>query len=200
MNIKRFKSLSFLWLIFLLSACTSTSKPVEYYVLESGFTTRYENNDSNPAKETIRLQELHLARYLAQSSLTLLRSDHSVYYTNHHIWAEPLQYGLKRALAMDFFQAGSTLLLEGDPSGATSDFELRLQIDNFSATDDSRVLLGGKFWLLKNEKPLASREFQLSDTLTVDGYAHSVSKQRELVAQLVQLILDSVLQTTKQES
>ena len=61
------------------------------------------------------------------------------------------------------------------------------------------MLLGGKFWLLKNEKTLASREFKFSDTLTVDGYAHAVSKQRELVTRLVQLILVSVLQTSNQE-
>ncbi|MBR9910861.1 MAG: membrane integrity-associated transporter subunit PqiC [Gammaproteobacteria bacterium] len=142
---------------------------------------------------SIRLQGIKLARYLAQANMTLLRGDHSIYYASQHVWAEPLEQGFKRALARDLSESGGIqLLLEDEPAARPAQRELLLQIDNFTATEDSRALLVGKFWLFQKGELVVSRQFQFSRTLTDDGYLHAVQQQRALIAELAQSVRAAV--------
>ena len=175
-----------------LGSCATATQPLTYYLLESRAGPASERSEADAAEITLRLQELRLAHYLAQSNLTLLHGEHGVYYTSSHVWAEPLQYGIRRALAQDIAGPRVRLAAADEPTQVATDYALRLQVDNFSATDTSTVLLVGKFWILKGGKLVAGREFNLNEALTADGYEHAVAKQRQLISRLAQLIQGAI--------
>lgn len=180
-------------LLFLLAAgCSSPPSPINYYVLDT--TVTEENSREESAGATIiTLQSLKLARYLDQSSLAMLQGQHGVYYAGQHVWAEPLQHGFARSLANDINKTSAARLILADEPGADKGkYQLQLQIDNFAATQDSRVLLSGKFWLINNDQVLAEKIFNLAAELPEDGYAAAVAQQRELITELAKLIVATI--------
>lgn len=181
--------LTLLLLAVILSACTTSSGPIHRYVLETGSGSGELNSDVI----SIRLRQFDLARYLAQPSLTLLRGDHGIYYASQHVWAEPLEAGFVRALAHDINLEGRARLLQvTEPSAASSNYELQLEIDNFTATAASDVVLTGKFWMFSQGELVVARAFDLSTPLTADGYTHAVERQRTLVTDLAKLIVEAL--------
>lgn len=181
-----------------LAACSSQAQlSVNYYILDHELAAYQQSSSTakhNPDKQIV-LSQVRLAKYLEQSQLTILQNNHQLYYTSQHVWSEQLKHAIARALVNDFNTASNDyhLVLKNEPTSHDSRYQLQLQLDHLVATDDSEVILAGKFWLLDHQKNkkgelVASSPFYFSKDLSENGFSHSVKQQRQLLKQLANRI------------
>jgi uncharacterized lipoprotein YmbA len=171
----------------LLSACSSAPTRINYYLLDANVVNS-ENKAEAKTGKTITLEKLQLAHYLESIRLPLLQHNQGVVYASQHVWAEPLKLSIRRVLVNDFKHFSThQLRLNSMPNAKNSDYQLQINIDHFSATDNSTVILSGSYWLNKNE-----HYFHFEQALTTDGFNHSVGQQRKLISDLVTMIADNI--------
>ncbi len=187
--------ISLILLTFIMvSACATAPSSIQYYLLDNAVEDTAAARVPLSDKKVV-LTKLELATYLQNPNLPLLQHEHGVLFANQSAWAEPLQQGIKRALVNDFNRISNyQLVLDTMPNSQQSDYQLQITIDHFAATDTSEVILVGNYWLSKGKMVISEHAFSMKQTLEHDGFAHSVSQQRQLLTQLAQQIAsDSAL-------
>lgn len=178
-----------------ISACTTQPvKNVEYFILSNG------NASSSPTqqqKPIVVVNQIILPSYLDTSNLAMQLSDHQIYYSKQHFWAEPLKTGMTNALLEDLNGSNSNnvYLAKIDDAKVESPHKLGLHIRQFMPTYQSTVILNGQYWLVgpasdKNQAEVYSFAYEVE--LEEDGYRHSVSKMRALLRRLSTDILNKV--------
>jgi len=176
----------------MISACSTVPSQINYYLLDSAINDVGHHQKLTTAKK-ITLQKLQLAKYLQSASLPLLQQDHGVIYANQHVWAEPLQLSIQRVLVNDFNQLSShQLFLDNMPNAVNSDYQLQIQIDHFSATNNSEVVLIGTYWLSNHKIASNGQPFFFKQQLDVDGFSYAIGQQRLLITELVKMIASDV--------
>ncbi len=184
--------------VLIMSGCASTSSQINYYVLENA-SSSHPRPSTNTNRPTVLLEKVQLANYLQSTNLPILKQDYSVKYARQSAWAEPIEQGIKRALVDDITANSSyQLTLNSMPNSHLSDYQLHIQIDHFSATDNANVILIGQYWLSQKDTLLSQQHFNLKHALTKDGFSESVEQQRQLLSQLSQLIAQDAALTHDQ--
>ncbi|MBM6551578.1 PqiC family protein [Marinomonas ostreistagni] len=164
----------------LLSACaTSTLEPPKYYVLNGAPKATESTQQVTP----IELSSITLAEYLQSSNMVLQVSEHELFFSTNHLWAEPLQVGIEKALA-------NQLWLVQDASQAA--LELELNVDYFHIIDQDSVILAGHYSVEGQDGTLTQQRFSLQQPLNESGYPYAVSVMSELVERLGKEILQQV--------
>ncbi len=183
-----------LWSILLigfLSSCSNNSASnSQYYVLNNQVVNTPEDFDQQSNKQLISVVVNELPRYLNQANLVMQMNQHQLHYAHHHMWAEPLQQGLLKALLVDFNnRAKNHIFIAGYQQASI--LTLIIDIDRFHVTDTSQVTLSGNYRLADQEGalPINTRSFNFSLDLEQDGYTHAVAKLRELVTLCVDNIV-----------
>lgn len=143
------------------------------------------------------LLKIDVADYLQQPFLIMQTDKHSIQYAQSHLWAEPLENELARALKHDLNGANPNIqftIIEENNEGQQAN-KLLIDIEHFHATSSGKVILSGHFqWLRSQDKngnttgSNGIQPFYLEQVLTQDGYAHSVVQMRRLLEQLAQQI------------
>jgi uncharacterized lipoprotein YmbA len=178
----------------IISACSTVPSQINYHLLDSTMTD-VGNNQKRITDKKITLQKLQLAKYLQSASLPLLQQDHGVIYANQHVWAEPLQLSIQRVLVNDFNQFSThQLLLDNMPNAANSDYQLQIQIDHFSATDNSEVVLIGTYWVSDDKTVSNGQPFFFKRQLDLDGFSYAIGQQRLLINELAKMIASDIEQ------
>ena len=170
--------------IFCLSACTSSEvNQVNYYLLDKATISTYSSNQGK--KVPILLSEVRLANYLKKSNLPIQLADHRLYYSREHVWAEPLSLALKRTLLKDLNQNSETnhFVTGEHPNSQNIERKVIVQFDHFIATEQSSVIVTGKYWLVDGSDTIKTKEhtFSMSKTLQEDGFPYAVTQLRELL-------------------
>jgi len=182
------KKLIFTISALMLTACSSAPIKVNYYLLDRD-TTAYQNTVNTASLPQLSISRIRLADYLNQPQLTILQKDSQIYYANQHLWAESLYSNIRRSLVNELGKTGNyQVRLVSDPSSDNQDYQLDLQIDHLVATDNSEVILAGKYWLIKDNKVIVRRDFYLSKNLANSGFSHAIEQQRLLLTELSQQI------------
>ena len=184
----------------LLQACTSAPDNVNYYLLH---TAGEENLTNKPTQSTkIVLAKIILADYLRQNSLVLQVNKNQLYYSALDIWAENLEAGISKALLTELNQQTGNYqyLRYAAPDSESASYELIVEIEHFLATNDSKVIGSGNYWLIDkiSGKYIFSDRFYLQRDLTKDGYAHAVEQLRRLLSSLSQKINAGINNMPKQ--
>jgi uncharacterized lipoprotein YmbA len=195
---------SMLVLSILVSGCSSTPSPTNYYLLNNQPSTQFASSDQH-ASESAALEKQNqvivvsindLPEYLEQPHLVMQMSDHQLHYANFHMWAEPLKEGLKKALLADLTSSGSAsyFIAENRELKQANLTTLFVNVDFFHATANSKVVLSGQFWLSKPDEieQLKSQSFYFELQLEKNGYPHSVEKMRVLVSKLADKIVTGI--------
>lgn len=187
------KKLIFTISALMLTACSSAPIKVNYYLLDRD-TTAYQNTVNTASLPQLSISRIRLADYLNQPQLTILQKDSQIYYANQHLWAESLYSNIRRSLVNELGKTGNyQVRLVSDPSSGNQDYQLDLQIDHLVATDNSEVILAGKYWLIKDNKVIVRRDFYLNKNLANNGFSHAIEQQRLLLTELSQQIDKALL-------
>lgn len=188
--------------ILFLSACSSNNTPkTQYYLLNSptimtSVVTENGINSNKDSTEIVSVKLSTLPEYLSQPNLVMHLSEHQLHYSNFHMWAEPLDQGIAKALAEELNNQHRTftfsVLREID---ANENSNIIINIDAFQATHQSQILLKGSYQinndtLFKHAETLT--HFDIRVDLDQDGYAHSVAKMRASIANLAKNITNKL--------
>lgn len=164
-----------------LSGCsTTTLEPPKYYVLSGAPTAAL---PSAEATRLVTLDSIVLADYLESSNIVLQVSDHELFFSTNHLWAEPLKVGIEKALSK---QVALTSVTE------SAAVHLDVVVDYFHIIDQDSVILAGSYTLQEAGKPLSMQRFSLSEPLQNSGYHYAVSVMSTLVGRLGQTISQQV--------
>ena len=190
----------FVAILCLLVGCSSAPlSKTSYYLLnnqKAGLTTNDVSGDSSMPKKVMVLSVRDLPEYLIQPHLVMQMVDHQLNYAHFHMWAEPLQLGLKKALLTELNSNNTEtyFIAENRDNREDNLATVVVNIDYFHASSDSLVTLSGQYWLSKsNEKQYSQvQPFYFEQQLEQDGYPHSVAKMRALVSQLAIKIMKGI--------
>lgn len=187
--------------IISITACSSNNTPkTQYYLLNSptlAAKVKEIVTPENKQKSTVSVTLFELPEYLTQPSLVLQLSDHQLYYSHFHMWAEPLNLGISQALSQDLNNHESNFNFIIDASiNANKKADITLKISAFQATHQSQVILTGSYFI--NNPSLISRhktrtnQFNIAVDLVSDGYPHAVEKMRQATQLLAKKITDNL--------
>lgn len=195
---RRSYSIAFVLLMLSMSACSSQPAKDRYYslTLEAGDATT--SAQSGAAKTQLIVGPIQLARYLDQAGLAMQLGANQIRIANHHFWAEPLDEAIGKLLVRDISSQVSNIAVDRDAGRWTDDgnCHLRVEFDRFHATQDSRVVAAGRYWIRDNESASSiKREFDLVRALSDDGYAHAVGQLRATIGSLADEIVENVVES-----
>ncbi len=167
----------------LTTACRKPP-PVEnhYYSIVLEATELPPAAGSQPPTARVDLLDVHLPDFLKSRSLVLQVNSNEVRHARHHHWGEPLHDGIRKVLARDLSVALPSLDIAPGP-GHNADCTLQLDFDRFHATDDSRVVVSGRYtW--NNGENTVRRDFDVTQVQHGDGYTNAVKAMRHAVRAL----------------
>jgi len=181
----------------LITGCSSVSlSETRYYLLNNQQPIKQNMaivDTSISMKKMVVLSINDLPEYLTQPYLVMQMADHQLHYARFHMWAEPLQQGLKKVLLADLNNESSTTYFMAKNNNIQQDNvpTLFVNVDYFHASSHSKVMLSGQYWLSKpgEVKQMIGKPFYFELRLEQDGYPHSVAKSRGLISKLAEQIV-----------
>ncbi len=174
----------FISAILFLSGCASQSINLNYYLLHS---PNSEIKADQQPRLQLSLQNLVLPEYLKQRSLVMQTSPTTLHFSPQHVWAEPVQNGMTKALESALWQEHQILSV---PAGMVQQeknlpsADVAIIIDDFMPTFNGDAILRGKYWVMLPDKNKTMYIFNLQRSLQEDGFEHAVLQLQELVSEL----------------
>ena len=192
---KIIKHLGIILLASILWACTSV-EPVKYYslALNTDHKAPNNNNQSTIDKPRVVVGPVHLAIFLRQEGIVMQIGEHEIYTASYHSWAEPLDEAIAKLLVQQLNKKSKSYQFERMMGrwNQNAEFDLRLDFEQFHATDDAKIYVSGRYWFYKKDKILKiDKTFNISEKLTHDGYLHSVEKLKQAMDKLSDKIIVS---------
>lgn len=180
--------------ILLLAACGSNRVVQDRYyslVLAADDTAALSNDETAHAR--LIVGPVQLAGYLGGRGLPMQVGSNRIESAQHHFWAEPLDEAIGKVLVRDIAAHVDGVDVEREAGRFTrqEDCRVRLEFDAFHPTIESRVVTNGRYWISFGDES-RRHAFNLTRTLTMDGYAHAVDVLRSTLASLAQQIAEDV--------
>ncbi len=183
-----------LGLVSMLCACISSPEKVHLYSLALSADTEHMQGTEPAGANRCRVVvgSIELPRFLRQRGLALQVGETRVVSARHNLWAEPLEEAVSQLLVQRLNRKSEKFRFENTAGqwnqGAT--WHLRLEFEQFHATDAANVVVSGRYWLYgKNHAPIVDNIFNYSKPLTEDGYTHVVITLRQTIDRLSSGIL-----------
>lgn len=169
---------------FTLLACSSQVDTTHYYLLTNKVTPASDFKALALKHKGAYLVSIVLPEYLARPHLVMQLEEHQINYAPFHLWAEPLEKGVKKSLLFDLNNAGKSEFKNHSTYNPNTLLpSIAIDIDFFHITHQSSVILSGSY-TLNNGKKIQSKRFLLEEQLNKNGYSHSVKKMRLLINKL----------------
>ncbi len=166
----------------LLAACAGTPVEPSYYLLRvDGATT-----SRALAPAPYRLGPVSVAPYINRAGLLLEIAPGQVRPARNHLWAEPVQEGVRALLTTEISRAlGQDIL----PLTATSTGPvISVRIEQFHGTQSGEAKLEAFWGVSEGDSILAAQQFAATLPLSRDGYGALAEAQRALLQSLAQAI------------
>jgi len=183
-------------LVFVLLGLTSCgSQPVEdhYYSLVLAADNVIAPVDNEETKAHLIIGPVQLPEYLNRRGLAMQIDSNQIQTANHHFWAEPLEEAISKVLVRDIANLASGLTVDREAGRWTDsgDCRLRIEFDKFHATDRSRVVSSGRYWVTSSGSNV-KQEFDVTQTLSADGHANAVAALRRSLGTLATQIINTI--------
>ncbi|MCG8426028.1 MAG: PqiC family protein [Chromatiales bacterium] len=176
----------------LLGACGTTEVRKFYYVLEQpAVKTSVEKSGrgatSNKSRKRIVLEPLLLPDHLRLPNLLFKQQQNMIHPARQHLWGDALDRSISRFLALQLTSRNRRYQVESllEAQNPTSDYRIKLRIDQFYPTYQNVAVLSGHLWISDRKKRvLVNRPFSKQLLLEEDGYPHAVQQLQQLLLQL----------------
>jgi uncharacterized lipoprotein YmbA len=185
---------SFLVIVLLgLMACGSNPVEDHYYSLVLAADDVMAPVRSEERKAQLIVGPIQLPEYLNRRGLAMQIDSNQIQTANHHFWAEPLEEAISKVLVRDIANLASGVTLDRGAGRWTDpgDCRLRIEFDKFHATDRSRVVSSGRYWISSADSDVR-QEFDVTESISADGHAHAVAALRRSLGTLATQITDTI--------
>ncbi len=181
--------------IVLLGLMACGSNPVEdhYYSLVLAADDVIAPVHTEETRAHLIVGPVQLPEYLNRRGLAIQIDSNQIQTANHHFWAEPLEEAISKVLVRDIAILASGVTVDRDAGRWTDsgDCRLRIEFDKFHATDRSRVVSSGRYWVSSSDSDV-KQEFETTQTLSADGHANAVAALRRSLATLAMQITNTI--------
>ena len=189
-----------LMLVFFLSACVRSNKPVQFYRLNAGVAMLDAiqiPESSNQA--VIGLGPIRIPDYLNRPQMVMAISENQYQLSEEHRWAERLDQNISLALTKFLpSQLGSSRIVRYPWAQRQAiDYQVSIDIIEFhiDALGQSRLTA---LWLIKRkDQPDLSRRFTYQVSASTTDYEVMVNAQSACLTKLGQDIADTLKQLMK---
>lgn len=179
------KTLFILALTLLLNACATTSSEpaLRYYVLDESLVAA----DTSSRITKLAIAPITVSAYLEQPNLVLKDGEHEFTVANYHLWADPLDSSIRRAVSTDLMLLRNDLLVMNECASCK---QLKIWVNHFYPSADGQISLSGSFSIessaLSDSAAAAqiNQRFSFVGTQQRDGYTGSVIEMRSLIKNL----------------
>ena len=176
-----------------LAACASSPVEDNYYSLVLAADDVVAPDAGDEAQVHLIVGPVQLPEYLNKRGLAMQVGSNQVQTAYHHFWAEPLQEAISKVLVRDIAYLADGVTVDRDAGRWTvsGDCRLRIEFDKFHATDRSRVVSSGRYWISSADSSV-KQEFNITQSIFADGYASAVEALRESLGVLATEIADTI--------
>ncbi len=173
----RVPALLLLWVNLAFVGCQSRPAPeLHYYMLQPSV--------SDLSRGIVEVSRIELPAYLQSTSVMLAVSDYEIRPAQYHLWAEPLEEGIRRVLEAEL---SSQLKRNVSPDLLQT---IEIEIEAFHGTESGKVVLRG-MW--RPIEPVSEpHRFSIETELEFDGYLSLVEAHVRALSVLVSGIVGVV--------
>ncbi|MDO6568889.1 ABC-type transport auxiliary lipoprotein family protein [Alteromonas sp. 1_MG-2023] len=171
-----------------LVGCVSSGGTLQYYLLHST-----SSQATSETSSSLLINKIILPDYLKQRGLVYQTSSTNLHIATEHLWAEPLDEGITKALKGALRSKGVTLLTHNVDAQNVQDY-LTLQIDDFIATWQGDIVFSGQYTLKHLDEAQSAIHFDYTFPLENDGFPASIEVMREAITALATDIASDVNQ------
>jgi len=184
------KLVSAIVLVLVLAGCASSGGTLQYYLLHATSPAHVEQKQAS--NRDVSLTSISLPNYLKQRGLVFQTSDTNLHIATDHLWAEPLDEGITKALTNALSPYHVSIV--ADRAEMKTDMNaLSLHIDDFIATWEGDIILRGQFHIVNAlNNTQHKHDFYYVLPLHEDGFAGSVKVMRKAIDQLAQDIAKNI--------
>lgn len=173
--------ISLLLAVTLLGACSSSPVQTNYYLLRSDVPLSTQEINTSSAYV---LGAISVAPYIDQQGLLLEAVEGQIRPARNHLWAEPVQEGIRIFLTAELSYAiGQPMYTVA--TGASSHF-VDVRIGQLHGTADGKAKLVAYWSLRDGAEVLEAHQFSSTKAIEADGYAALVKAQKALLKELAQ--------------
>jgi uncharacterized lipoprotein YmbA len=180
-------------LLFALIACAgcASSQPeqkTEYLLRPQTTSVR------DSAQPTIGLGRVEVAPYLDHEGIALETRPGEINIAEHHQWADPLNFAIRRYLQIAIGQAADLNIAGSLATDDGVETKIDVLVHQLHGSVSGRVVLVAE-WQIQNhetEDVLAYRQFSATDTVGGDGYGEVVRAHAALLDELAESIASEI--------
>lgn len=173
-----------------LSACGSTPNALTYYLLHS---TENASVLHREVKQTVVLDKVTLPEYLKHRGLVYQTSDTNLHISTSHLWAEPVDEGLTKALR-GALASHNVALVRSDHYVSEESLHISLYINDLVSTYEGEVIFSGEYAVTRTSEEASFHPFMFKAPLNNDGFASSIIAMRATIETLAKNISNAVHQ------
>ncbi len=172
-----------------LSGCSGTPTPLTYYLLHNTSTQDDVSADGDNAlasassANTITIEKMVLPAYLKQRGLVYQTNPTNLHISTSHLWAEPVEEGVIKALKQALSHY-NVILLRTDLHDTENTLRLSLYVNDFVSTYNGDIIINGDYTLTKPPSLPKLYSFSFTTPLEKDGFSSSVEAMRVALRQL----------------
>ena len=178
----------FLMISMSLIGCQSAPPSINVFQLSQGPQSAVVNFDATQ----LLVERIELVDYLKQNNIIFEHNYGELTATKYQLWAEPINKGIARTLVNNINAEQNVIRADSSEFTTcrikTACYRVTIFVEKFYPSFDSSVKFSGKYKLYLNETLIEQQDFNLQETLTQDGYPHTVESLTLLVGQLGKII------------
>lgn len=175
----------------ILASCTATAPARVQYLLRA-----------EPAPRSVRVEapiqvglgSITIAPYLRQSGLVVATEDGQVHAANGHLWAEPLEAGLRSYLRAEISEKLGYDISASGADRLERDYTIDVYVDRLHGTMSGTAILDASYQITPHMsgRKVVDYRFSHAAGLPRGGYSGLVNAETSLVAKLAGAIADSL--------
>lgn len=182
----------FAMLTCFLTACGSASTPLTYYLLHATNDVSFESRN---VKLTIALDKVTLPEYLKHRGLVYQTSDTNLHISTRHLWAEPVDEGLTKALTSALVSNDIALTHPDHYNSKSAEtIHMSLHITDLVSTYKGEVIFSGQYLITRTSEETSTHSFVFKSPLNDDGFSSSIKAMRLAIEKLAKDINTTVYQ------
>lgn len=169
-------------LVGFLSACSSAPSSLTYYLLHTTDDATYVTQED---RTVVVLDKVTLPEYLKHRGLVYQTSDTNLHISTSHLWAEPVDEGLTKALTSALV-AQRVSLIRPDHYTSEEVIHLALYISDFVSTYEGEVIFSGQYVITQVSGKAQIHRFVFKAPLENDGFSSSIKAMRSTIGKLAE--------------
>ncbi len=173
----------------LLPACGGSTPVRTHYLLRA---TAHSGPTQTGEPPRVGVARVVVAPYLDQAGLVVATGTNEVRPARNHVWAEPLDEGLRLYLRAEISRALGEEVALARGTGDRWEYSVEVFFEQFHGTLDGRALLEATYRVHTAGAEPAEYRFSREASLSRSGYGGLVEAERKLAAELAAAIAASL--------